>query len=376
MRICCVMPQMTAGGAERVMSELCNHWADAGHDVALLSFADAGSDFYRLRASIKRVSLGGRRSREGTRLSAREHWARARSLRRAIAGFRPDVVLSFIHTTNVLTLLATRGLGIPVVVSERAYPPLDPIGPVRGLLRRMAYRSASALVMQTEAGAAWARRLNGSKRIEVISNPLSERFVTADPAHDASRELAVVGMGRLHRQKGFDILIRAFAAVAPGLPEWRLRIYGVGDEEQNLRQLAGQLAPDRVEFPGTVRDPERVLRSASVFALSSRYEGFPNVLLEAMASGCAVVATACRTGPDELIRNGVDGLLVPVDDDVALGAALRQLMEQPELRQRLGSAAPSVRSRFTREIILAQWTSVLLSVSRGSQGPTGAAPTP
>jgi GalNAc-alpha-(1->4)-GalNAc-alpha-(1->3)-diNAcBac-PP-undecaprenol alpha-1,4-N-acetyl-D-galactosaminyltransferase len=376
MRICCVMAQMTAGGAERVMSELCNNWADTGNDVALLVFADPATDFYQLHPSIRRISPYLRTSRSGTRLSVGEHLARILALRRAIVAHRPDVVLSFINATNTLTLIATRGLNLPVVVSERVYPPLEWTGALRRLLRKVSYRLADVLVVQTEAAARWGEHLGGVRRIEVIANPLSTRFERVDGATADARDPIVVAMGRLQPQKGFDVLIRAFASASEGRPNWRLHIYGAGPDEQDLRAMTGQFAPGRVEFRGIVSDPERVLGAASIFVLSSRYEGFPNALLEAMASGCAVASTRCPTGPDELIRDGVDGLLVPVDNPDALAVALKRLIDEPILRRQLGAKAVEVRQRFNRSAILRRWTSMMQSVIRSPEHRSEFRPTP
>ena len=147
----------------------------------------------------------------------------------------------------------------------------------------------------------------------------------------------VVAAGRLVRAKGFDRLIRAFTWVAEAHPGWRLRICGGGPERAALAALIGELRlGGRVELAGKVRDMEAELGAASVFALSSRFEGLPLALLEAMAKGLAVVSFDNCAGPREVIEHGTDGLLVPGGDERALARAICALIESPDLRRRLG----------------------------------------
>jgi GalNAc-alpha-(1->4)-GalNAc-alpha-(1->3)-diNAcBac-PP-undecaprenol alpha-1,4-N-acetyl-D-galactosaminyltransferase len=144
-------------------------------------------------------------------------------------------------------------------------------------------------------------------------------------------------MGRLSRQKGFDILIRAMAEVRSRA---RLVLIGEGPEEGMLRDLAARVGvSERVAFTGFLANPYPALAGASVFALPSRYEGFPNALVEAMSLGVPCVASRCPTGPEEIVTDGVDGILVPVEDPRALAAAVNRLLDDAALRDRLGRAA-------------------------------------
>jgi GalNAc-alpha-(1->4)-GalNAc-alpha-(1->3)-diNAcBac-PP-undecaprenol alpha-1,4-N-acetyl-D-galactosaminyltransferase len=151
------------------------------------------------------------------------------------------------------------------------------------------------------------------------------------------------------------LLIAAFANVAPAFPDWRLVIAGDGVERPALEALVADLGlSDRVSLPGVV-DATAHLADADLFVLSSRYEGFPNVLMEAMAAGLPVIAFDCQSGPSEVIRDGVDGLLVPPGDATALAVRMGQLMDDPDTRQRLGAAAPDVVHRFGIERVMGMW---------------------
>ncbi|MCA1906305.1 MAG: glycosyltransferase, partial [Desulfarculus sp.] len=166
----------------------------------------------------------------------------------------------------------------------------------------------------------------------------------------------VVAMGRLDPGKNFGLLIRAFALARAKQPAWRLAILGEGPERPRLEALAGELGLGPwVHLPGRVEDPLTHLRRAEIFALSSEYEGFPMSLLEAMSCGLAVVATDCGTGVREIIRPGVDGLIVPRGQLEPLAQALEGLMADPARRTALAQAAPQVCGRFGLERVLGLW---------------------
>jgi len=220
------------------------------------------------------------------------------------------VIVSFTDRTNVLTLLAARGLDVPVVVSERIDPRRHSIGSAWNMLRRLTYPSASALVVQTHAVREWATDLVAAPRVAVIPNPL--RPASGPIASASGRAYVITAIGRLVPQKGFDVLIRAFAMLAEDYPAWSLTIHGEGPERTALESLAATLAvSDRVSLPGRTNDSARVLNASSIFALPSRYEGFPMVLLEALSCGCACIASGCDSGPAEVVTNRPSGLLVP-----------------------------------------------------------------
>jgi glycosyltransferase involved in cell wall biosynthesis len=167
-------------------------------------------------------------------------------------------------------------------------------------------------------------------------------------------------MGRLADQKGFDVLLRGFARIAEKHPGVDLKILGEGERRAELERLRSQLNLDRrVDFPGRLEKPFQVLRGATVFVLSSRFEGFPNVLIEAMVCGLPVVATDCPAGPSEIIRHGEDGLLVPVEDPGALAAAMDRLLSNPEERFRFAAEAGKVASRRTLAAHLDAWEAVI-----------------
>lgn len=367
MRLALVISTLAPGGAERVLATLANGWAAQGEHVTLLTLDVEANDFYALHPGVRRIGLGCIEVSRHPVHALRNNVRRIGVLRRALRAARPHVVVAFTDTVNVLTLLATRGLGVPVVVSERIDPERQPLGRAWTWLRRWLYPRAAALVVQTERVRRWGMRTLPAERVRVIPNPLAlpaPEAVLGGPAGVPMPEgPSVAAMGRLVEQKGFDLLLHAFAECRREFPGWRLLILGDGPERERLRALARELGiADAVRLPGWVSEPHALLWRAELFVLSSRYEGFPNALVEAMAGGVAAVAADCPSGPREIVRDGIDGLLVPPGDVGALAHAMRRLMADPHERARFGRRAREVRERFALPAVLEQWNRLIRRV--------------
>lgn len=354
-----VSASLEGGGAERQLVELANYWAAAGGlAVTLVTWTGLDvEDFYVLHTAVRRVRLNMTSDAPGQIAGVVLSVRRICALRRVLFAERPDAVLSFLTETNVLTILASLGLRTRLVISERANPGFDTtVSGLLSTLRRRLYRLSHTVVTQTDAAAQWIAS-NCRVRTRVIPNVLRNL-----PILPRSREALIVAVGRLARQKGFDLLVRAFAEVAAEFPEWSVAILGDGGERASLLQLCSELGVSgRVAFVGRVTDVDGWLAHAAVVVQPSRFEGFPNALLEAMGMGAAVISADCPSGPSELIEDGVNGRLVPVEDVGALTVALRQLLSDPDLRTRLGREAEKVRERFHAGRIMAQWSQCLLA---------------
>jgi glycosyltransferase involved in cell wall biosynthesis len=358
-----VIGSLEGGGAERQMSDMANYWVAKGWKVVLATWSGpAVIDFYPLDARVSRVSLAGpTESAAGGMSRIHVNLGRALRLRRLLKSTEPHAVLSFMTESNLLTILAGIGLKQRVVVSERVQPAMHNSFPwTWRALRRVLYAWADAVVAQTSDAARWLER-NCRARVVVIPNALR-----ALPEPREGRENLIVAVGRLTRQKGFDVLLRAFAHIAPNFKDWRLAIIGEGVERRSLAALSEELLlAARVTFVGQTSDVVAWMSRAGLVVQPSRFEGFPNVVLESMGLGAAVISSNCASGPADLIEDGVNGRLVAVDDVGSLARVMAQLMSSPEERARLGRAATAVRERFRQDAVMERWETCLIPARTG-----------
>lgn len=366
MKIVFLISALTAGGAERVSTILCNAWAARGDKVTLIStYSGRGTPFYALSSRIETVFLADEAGIMPKTLRGYMH--RLLTLRRIILARNPDVIVSFLPNVNVAAILAMARTRIPLIVCERNDPssrsPLDPWE----LASRIIFRFADMLTVQTEAVAVKAAvRYPGVSRVRIVPNPLAP----AVPVHidkAGQQRKILLSLGRLADQKGIDTVIRAFAGLAPRYPDWDLHIYGEGPLSGVLESLAATLQMQgRVEFKGVTAEPVKVMAGADLFVMASKHEGFPNALLEAMSMGMACLVTDCPSGPKEITRDGRDALLVPLNDHRAFADALSALMSDASLRHSLGQRArESIRERFSLESVLVRWDTLFAEVTAG-----------
>jgi GalNAc-alpha-(1->4)-GalNAc-alpha-(1->3)-diNAcBac-PP-undecaprenol alpha-1,4-N-acetyl-D-galactosaminyltransferase len=367
MRLTLVISSLERGGAERILSVLAGAWVERGIQVTLVTFDDRDVPAYPLHPGITLRSL--RVPNETARnplYAVYRNVRRIGRLRRHIRQSRPDLVMSFLDFPNVITLLATRGLGIPIIVSERANPQYVELSPIWKRLRRLLYPRASALVCQTSA---MVSQLHETIKTPgyAIPNPveLPTTLASDSPKGGDTNARTIIAMGRLVPQKGFDLLLQAFAGIADQHPVWSVKVLGKGPLKDQLQAQAESLGlKNRVSFAGVISDPFPVLRAADLFVFSSRFEGFGNALTEAMACGLPVISFNCPAGPADIIRDGVDGILVPRDDVAGLARAMDRLMSDAAERERLALRAPEVLIRFSMESVLAMWEKVFQDVLR------------
>ncbi len=356
MRLTLVISSLDCGGAERVMSVMANYWAAKAWKVTLLTMDDGSSPpFYDIDPRIRHIHLGVEGNSPNVIAGLRNNFKRIRMLRRAVRYSSPDAIISFLHRTNVITLLATRGLNVPVIVSERIDPTMNHMGRLWEQLRLKTYPFADLLVVQSRgamnyfAPKFWART-------QIIPNPVPEPPPDQFTPDLTLRERLVVAMGRFDRQKGFDILLHSFGRLKDEFCGWTLMILGEGPLRSELETLRCRLGlADRVLLPGRVKNPYEVLKRADLFVMPSRFEGFPNALCEAMACGLPVICTDCQSGPREIIRDGVNGILVPNEDTDALTAAMRWLMRDEVERRRLATAALTVTEQYATPKVMQMW---------------------
>lgn len=362
-KIALVVHALHGGGAERVAAMMSSQWACQGDQVTLITLDTVESDHYRVDPAVQRVGLGVMGVSSGLWQAVANNRDRIQKLRDALAQAAPRCVVSVTDQMNVLTLLAARPLRLPVVIAEHSDPRHQRMSAAWEWLRRWTYPRAAAVVALTHPVADFLRQIAGPSPVHVIPNAVHTPPQTATPT-DLHRNRMVSAMGRLSREKGFDLLIDAFASIARQLPEWQLEIAGDGPERAALQNLINQHSlGTQVRLIGWIEHPDDFLTRSALFVLSSRYEGFPVALMEAMACGLPVVSCDCDSGPREIIRHEQDGLLVPAENAHALAAAMAQLMQEPERRAQLGQRAREVTVRFSPELFRERWNCVIDSVT-------------
>lgn len=328
------LPSLHGGGAERVMVNLARGFAERGLQVDLVLARAEGPYLSEVPESVHVVDLGSRRvlySLPGL----------VRYLRKE----RPDAMLSTLRHANIIAILARRIAGVParLVVREaatlrenmRSAPTLkERLMPA---LMRMLYQRADCVIANSQGVAEDLINFIGlpADMVKVIYNPVitPELFAKAEdpldhPWFQPGEPPVILGVGRLTKAKDFPTLIRAFALVREERPA-RLMILGEGEERSALESLVQELGLEEdVELPGFVDNPYKYMKRAGVFVLSSRWEGFGNVLVEAMALGTPVVSTDCPSGPSEILEGGKWGRLVAVGDVQKLAVSILEAMDE------------------------------------------------
>jgi glycosyltransferase involved in cell wall biosynthesis len=245
-------------------------------------------------------------------------------------------------------------LGIPVTVSVRSAPDREYPGRLNRFLAKLLFTQAQGVVLQTSQARAFFPPRIQRKSI-ILANPLNDSFFI--PLDEGVRRKDIVWVGRIDENKNPYMLVEAFRGLAEEFPDWNVHFYGDGESFSKLQELCKQYGlAHRMILEGRVEQVQEAICGASIYVLTSRVEGMPNALMEAMALGLAVVATDCPCGgPAELISQGKNGLLVPVGESKALEEALRGLMSDEEYRERLGREAFTIREKLHPDKVNRQW---------------------
>jgi glycosyltransferase involved in cell wall biosynthesis len=365
-RILLYVPTLGPGGAERVCVNLANHWAEAGEQVTVATLSTSETDHYRLHTAISRHSLGLLVESKHPVVALHRNIQRIRNLRGLLRATIPDVAIAFMSSANIVLAFASTGSQHTICIgSEHTHPPKLPLGTIWERLRTVSYGRLDAVTALTEQSAAWLRRHTNARRVVVIPNPIPYPLPDQPPHVDplsvgVDKRKRLLAIGRLTHQKGFDLLISAYSKLAHDFPNWELVILGEGELRQDMEQQIEALGlGDSIFLPGVVGNVGAWLESAKLFVLSSRFEGFANVLVEALNYGLPAVSFDCETGPSDIIRHEIDGLLVPTEDVSGLASSLGCLMRNEDFRHKIAARAVEARQRFSMHGVLAAWEQLM-----------------
>jgi glycosyltransferase involved in cell wall biosynthesis len=344
---------MGNGGAERVVSVLANQLVKEGHQIIITQLYSHECD-YKLSDQIVLNCIAPANT-SGSFRSAKT----ISNLRRYIKTEKPDIIISFLANINIYTILASLGLGIPVIASERNDPGREPSKKYLKILRSLCYLFVDGIVFQTKDAQAYFNSRVQAKSC-IIHNPLAEGLPVPS---DKDRNNQIVSVCRLTGQKNLKMLIDAFEMLNKEHSGYTLVIYGEGEQRSGLENYIKELnAMDRISLPGYVTDVHEKIRDSRMFVLSSDYEGMPNALMEAMAMGIPCISTDCPIGgPAFLIRNNINGILIPVSDTVNLYKAMCEIIEDKDLASRLSKNAREINKLANVLNVSKSWTAYMES---------------
>jgi glycosyltransferase involved in cell wall biosynthesis len=370
------------GGTIRAAHNLAKHLAANGYDVELLSVMRTREEpfFGSFPPGVRATALDDRRpGATPAYLRPIRAVLRSRSsviMHHADRNYPQWSVWADVRVAHALRrrtgyLVVTRP-GLNILAADISPPGMITVGleqmnlshhikPLRAAMARR-YKGLDVLVALTEQDvAAYDRLLKGRVKLARIPNTVHD----VDGARADLDSRTVLAAGRFVYQKGFDMLIEAFAVVHAAHPDWRLRICGRGELDAPIRQsVAEHGLEDVVELPGPSDDMPGEMERASVYVLSSRFEGFPLVLLEAMGKGMAVVAFDCPTGPRDIVDDHRNGILVPAKDVRALAAGILEMIEDDGLRRRCAAAATETAHEYTIDAIGPRWEELFKELAR------------
>ncbi len=344
------VPDLRGGGAERVMVNLASGFSERGYRVDLLLVKAAGPFLDEVSEQVRVVELGTRRA--GFSLPALGRYVRTSGT---------STVISALHHTNLAALFAKRVYDLPARLIVTLHNTLSVErenrqslkGRLKHKLVAYCYRWADAIVAVSNEVADDFSAITNLPReaMSTIYNPVITPILFSKAAEsvshpwlDADDLPVILAVGRLHPQKDFATLLHAFRVVASARPV-RLIILGEGEERPYLESLIDELdLRGRVDLPGFVNNPFAYLKRAKAFVLSSRWEGLPTVLIEALALGVPIVSTDCKSGPKEILAGGRLGELVPVGNQKALAEAILRALDKPH-----GVADDTQWKRYTKE---------------------------
>lgn len=345
-------------------STLCNAWADRGDRVILVpTYSGGGKPFYEVSKNVELVYLANLVGSIGK--TPLLYIKRLIALRSLIKLEKPDVVISFLPNVNVAAIISTLFLPVPVICCERRNPLSQKTTIFWELGCKLIYQFSDMLVVQTLAVERCIRNIYPNlKRVRTVPNPLPAKVCLNKKVQANNARKTLLSLGRLSSEKQVLTIVKIFASVAPEFLDWDLHIYGdgpmYGEVEDEINVLGMQ---HRVFLMGRSADPWSVMAGSDLFIMASRCEGFPNVLLEAMAIGLPCITYDCPSGPREISMDGEFALLVPLNEERELVNALKDLIGSADLRYSLGARARlSILERYALDKILERWDAFFMEL--------------
>lgn len=354
-RIAFVISSLSPGGAERVVSNLANKLINDYHVTIIVLYND--KPFYTLDRRIEIISCQEKYNFNNSKSkSILFHFKFIKKIFSFIKQDKIDLCISFMTTTNIYATIASRLAKVPIIISERTNPHYGLNKPWQ-ILRKRIYPLSNLLLVQTENVKAYYLSFMNSEKVKVIKNPLSPNLIK-NRKQDNNKENIVLSVGRLSPEKNHDLLIKAFSKINP--EDWKLILVGDGVCRPDYHKLITNLKMNNsIKIIGNIKDVDTYYNKAKIFVFTSRFEGFPNALIEAMAFGLPCISTDCQSGPSELLTHGENGFLIPVEDEQALQVHLKKLIADEKLRNLFGMQALKTAKEYEIDPISNKWSNFI-----------------
>lgn len=356
MKINFLISSLSGGGAEKVLTVLAKEFSKNGHNVGILSL-EKRPQFYQVYKDIELVKV--KNKKQGKIIGFLED---IKAIHKFIKQRDADISISFLTRCNLLALINAIFVGNKVIVCDRNNPLREHSKLVFWLSCQL-YRKAIGIAVQTEKIKSFYPDFL-QKKIYVLENPIDMEALNKQLIDEKiSKDRAIISMGRLEPQKDFITLINAFSYIARDYKDWKLNIFGIGEMKEQIEKKIFELnLQEQVFLCGRTETPFLEMKKSSIFVLSSNYEGFPNVLCEAMYAGLPCISSDCISGPGELIENEKNGYLFPVGDEDLLAEQLKELLSNEDLRESFGQEAHKTVSRLSVEEIYEKWATMVSEV--------------
>lgn len=352
------------GGAERVISNLASYLDEKGYHVVMVTTHKAEEE-YNIPESVHRI-ISEPDETQLNRGRIGNFMVRFRKLRSIWREEKPDVILSFIGKNNIMAILTSAGLGIPVAVSVRGEPGEEYYNKVLRLAAKYLFRFAKGVILQTKQCMDFFPEAVRKKAV-ILKNPVNPVFFRE--RYDGERDKTIVAVGRIDENKNHKLLVEAFSLIAKEHTDYKLIVYGEGDKKEELEKMVLKLGlQEQISFPGSTDSVVDAIYKTRVFVLPSNTEGMPNTLLEAMILGLTVIATDCPCGgPAELILHQKNGLLTPVGDVESMKENLQIVLKNLQMADAMGVNAKITGEIYRPEKVYQEWEEylILLGLGRG-----------
>lgn len=350
-KIAVITFSLSNNGAERVFTELSNEWARKGHSVTVIQFEKNafGSESFDLDSKVEEITLG----HKDIDNKAKRYFMYLKDIRKYLKSHQDAVIIAFSFTTQIIVTVASLFLKNRIVFSERNDPNSCPYSRFTRALRNLSYHKADRIVFQTQDAKAYFQK-SIQKRGTIIVNPINPLL---PEVFNGERRKVIITAARLRPQKNLSMLIEAFSLFHTVYPNYEVEIYGIGEEQAFLEQLAiDRGVANKVHFMGFTSRVNEKMRDAAMYVCSSDYEGISNSMLEALGMGIPTISTDCPIGgARQVIQDHENGILVPVRDTQALYRAMVEVIEDKALSSKLSKNGSLAREDFRVERIAMQW---------------------